>query len=325
LRHELGRLATESETLVAFDWNAITGALSFNKAGCQRFGVAPDSSIALSAFLTRVERADVGRLEENLNRILSGDSEKIDPFRVHDVNGDMVTLNGHGSVVVDSAGHRHVVGLQYDKAMRVRRRAADIMSAEEKAHQIKNILGVISGMAAMSQRTSASTGEFVSSFNSRLQILARCADLVATSQTGYLPITVFVSSITSASAGSGRVSVKSCGFGIDLDSCQMLAIAVHELSVNALRHGALNVVDGSVSVEFVPQDDGSLQFHWREVSSSFMEPDKVHKGFGWQVLTRAIAREFDTQPEISWNADGLSYRLSIPRERLLRFGDGNAN
>ena len=318
VEQEWGRLAMDAGAVITFDWNVATDVLSIDAAGKDLLGLSNEPAVCMSHYMSRVHHEDAGRLKSNLNSILCGETATIDELRIVTASGETVHLNGRCSVLTDADGHRHMVGIQFDCSPQARQGSAKLNPAEEKSHQIKNILGVISGIATMTQLTLAEPADFLASFNSRLQALAKSADHAAAAADGFMPLAGFVMSVAGAFAGGRKIEVDDCPCSIDADVCQIIAIAVHELTVNAVRHGAFSVPDGAVKVRFNALDDGSLRLVWQESRTGFAVPEDPRRGFGWQILTRVVAREFDTQPELEWTPDGLRYTLNIGADRLQR-------
>jgi two-component sensor histidine kinase len=321
IEQELGRQAMNAGAMITLDWNADTDAVSIDVAGQALFGLGNKPACTMAEIMSRIHHEDAGRFESNLHSILAGDAARIDAVRLAAPTGEPVNIHGHGSVLIDPDGHRHIVAILFDRAAPDHMDAGKLNPAEEKSHQIKNILGVISGIATMTHRTLESPAEFFSLFNSRLQALAKSADLAATSTNGFLPLTLFTASVAGAFAGGRKIDVGDCAFGFDANICQTLAIALHELTVNAVSHGAFSSPSGTTSVRFEELDDGSVRLVWQEKMDDFTAPEDPRQGFGWRMLTRAVAREFDTEPEIDWTSGGFRYAFTIAPDRLVRLTD----
>src|SRR5690606_9724949 len=108
--------------------------------------------------------------------------------------------------------------------------------ARELAHRVKNIYTVTQAIVLQSARSSDVDPDFARSVSDRLATLARAQDALLTS-----PIDrVSVKSIVEANLGHlGRVDVIGDGATIPGRSAPYLALALHELGTNAVKHGAL--------------------------------------------------------------------------------------
>lgn len=102
---------------------------------------------------------------------------------------------------------------------------------------------------------------------------------------------------------------------------QMFALAIHELTINAVEHGALGSPNGRVEVRWRVGDaepDMPLTLCW-------LEPDKradaqpSHAGFGTEVLTRMLSYSLKAETTITYAADGLRCTIRVPQaDRLGR-------
>ena len=96
---------------------------------------------------------------------------------------------------------------------------------------------------------------------------------------------------------------------------QVMALAIHELAVNAVEHGALGR-DGrlEVSWEVAPDGDGgilTLVLVWKERDVSGAAP-RARPGFGTEVLTRMLPYELKAGTTISDEPGGLRCTLRVP-------------
>ena len=80
------------------------------------------------------------------------------------------------------------------------------------------------------------------------------------------------------------------------EAAQNIGLAVHELSTNAAKYGALSVAEGRVKVAWscVNGNGGDELFHmhWIEAGGPEVVPPE-HKGFGQVVLEQLAARALE--------------------------------
>jgi two-component sensor histidine kinase len=93
-------------------------------------------------------------------------------------------------------------------------------------------------------------------------------------------------------------------------ACQPVALVLHELSTNALKHGALSRPGGRVAVHWTVDQDGAVaQLRWTETGGPpVVAPSR--KGMGSSLL--ASMRQLS--PDIAWHRDGVECRLTVPIE-----------
>ncbi|MFG6569927.1 hybrid sensor histidine kinase/response regulator, partial [Sulfitobacter sp. 1A13679] len=88
-----------------------------------------------------------------------------------------------------------------------------------------------------------------------------------------------------------------------------LAMALHELATNAVKHGALSVPTGGIDVSWQSTADGALELHWKEHGGPPVTKPE-HEGFGTQLLRRG-ALPPPHRVELCYLACGLEAHIHV--------------
>jgi two-component sensor histidine kinase len=127
---------------------------------------------------------------------------------------------------------------------------------------------------------SGSLEEFRTSFRDRLQALARVNGLLSRLNEGdritfneLIGAELAAHGLTEGSAREGRVRLNGPeNVRLRSSTVQTLALALHELATNALKHGALSRPDGLLSihwsVETIANEEPRLKVDWQEWRSN---------------------------------------------------------
>jgi two-component sensor histidine kinase len=91
---------------------------------------------------------------------------------------------------------------------------------------------------------------------------------------------------------------------------------LNELVTNALKHGALKGVEGSIDFSWLAVDDEIIRFKWTETSPNIGDTSAEHKGFGSQILGRIVPMDFQGEADREMFPTGLSYTVSARRDRV---------
>jgi two-component sensor histidine kinase len=96
-------------------------------------------------------------------------------------------------------------------------------------------------------------------------------------------------------------------------------MAFHELSTNALKHGALSVDTGRIDVTWTISEDVPPTFKivWQERGGPAPK-SKSKSGFGKLVLEKLMPAAVEGTAEIIGEADGIKWTLSAPLDRVTR-------
>ena len=135
--------------------------------------------------------------------------------------------------------------------------------AGELDHRVKNLLAVIQSVARQSARKTTSLDAFLKTFTGRLKAMASAHELLtATRWRG-----AFLRDVVAAELGGlapGQIDAGGPELYLTPRAASAVALALHELAANALRHGALSEERGRVTVQWSAPSTGGFVLDWRE-------------------------------------------------------------
>jgi two-component sensor histidine kinase len=193
----------------------------------------------------------------------------------------------------------------------------------ELQHRTRNLLTVAGTIADNTMKKSSSFADFRSSYQDRLQSLARVQSLLFRQQRGEGRVTfdelIQVELVAqSIDVGEGGRVTLDGPKGVELLSgtVQTLAMAVHELITNAIKYGALKQLNGHLTIhwrEETSQQTGEPWLHidWKE--SGVEVPTSVGgTGQGRELIERALPYQFGALTTYALEADGVHCIISLP-------------
>lgn len=187
---------------------------------------------------------------------------------------------------------------------------------DELNHRVKNTLATVQALAAHTARTATSAEDFRTRFEPRLMALSAAHDRLTRNDWRGANLADIVSGELSAHEIPGAASCKGPDIILPPRVSLSLSMALHELSTNALKYGALSVPGGQVEVWWDVKHNRSsafpagLELNWKETGGPAVTPP-ASEGFGSRLL-RATAAELKGVLKIDWERTGLEWRLSIP-------------
>lgn len=200
-------------------------------------------------------------------------------------------------------------------AERARTEARRALLIGELNHRVKNTLAVVQSLAAQTSRGAPDLPSFATAFQARLLALARAHDLLTRRDWEGASMDAVVRAAVE-SCGPGRVEFRGGGApGVLLSPAQALtlALALHELATNALRHGALSTPGGRVAVSCGPDpaERGAQRLEWAERNGPPIPAPPGRKGFGLRLLERGLAGQAGMEAETRFDLQGLrcAFRL----------------
>jgi two-component sensor histidine kinase len=201
-------------------------------------------------------------------------------------------------------------------ARRVRADTKQALLLAELNHRVKNTLAVVQSLAAQTARGAADLPAFLGSFQARLFALARAHDLLSREQWEGAALNAVVrAALDPLAVDEACVDLSGCASAIVLPptSAVALTMALHELATNALKHGALSVAKGRVSIACeTARDDGTQVVEWVERGGPPIAGLPVRRGFGLRLLGRGLASEASIGVDIRFEPEGVRCTLRLP-------------
>jgi len=110
--------------------------------------------------------------------------------------------------------------------------------------------------------------------------------------------------------GQGRIRINGPNVLISPNDALSIGLALHELLTNAVRYGALSAESGHVDISWNIAGE-AIQVHWEEHGGpDVTEPAK--RGFGLNLIERALAQELGSPISIAFQPSGLRCQFTIP-------------
>jgi len=116
-------------------------------------------------------------------------------------------------------------------------------------------------------------------------------------------------------AFKGRVRVAVPRMGVGETAATNLALVLHELATNSVKHGALSTPTGLLDVGCLVEGEDAV-IAWTERGGPAVVAPTADKGFGNKLLNRVVEGHFHGKAAYDWHPDGLVVRLTLPMKRL---------
>ncbi|MEO3433263.1 PAS domain S-box protein [Inquilinus sp. CAU 1745] len=198
------------------------------------------------------------------------------------------------------------------------RRRADVhrrILIRELNHRVKNTLAVIQSIASQTLGHAATIEDARAAFESRLINLAKAHDLLTRENwTGANLADLVSDTVEPLSGGEDRFRIEGPAVQLVPASALAISMALHELSTNAAKYGALSREDGKVELRWKIESNGEaprLKLRWEESGGpKVVEPKR--KGFGSRLIERALAAELGGEVRVSYEPAGVVCTIDAP-------------
>jgi two-component sensor histidine kinase len=183
-------------------------------------------------------------------------------------------------------------------------------------HRIRNTLAVVQSLLGSTARTTSSMEAFYRSFSARIASLAKTQTILTEDYWQTAPLREMLENELRAFLllKPGQISLRGPRVDVTADLAVPLGMALHELTSNAARHGALSVPQGRLEVIWdLKEVDGQrkLSLEWHEFGGPPV-PEPTRKGFGSTLLERVLAKQVNADVQVRYDAHGLTFRMEAP-------------
>ncbi|HEY0441108.1 MAG TPA: HWE histidine kinase domain-containing protein [Xanthobacteraceae bacterium] len=185
----------------------------------------------------------------------------------------------------------------------------------ELNHRVKNMLAVVTGIAAQTARNSRSIAAFSEKFMARLASLGRAHTLLTARNWQSTPLNRLMEELLApyAEPEDGHVSIAGPRVSLLPKSALAMSMILHELVTNATKFGALSVPEGRLAVEWsvVPGDPDRVRLNWRETGlQGLAKPRRT--GFGTRMIEASVRHELGGTVAVTYAPVGIRYELEFP-------------
>ena len=198
----------------------------------------------------------------------------------------------------------------------------DLMA--EVNHRSRNLLAVAQAIARSGVANAKTVQEFQERFSERLLGLAASQDLLTDRNWRGVPLEFLVRAQTARCREKNLVSGGPQVL-LNPNATQTLGLALRELCDNALKHGAFSKAGGEVSLLWRINDgeaEPTLEMIWHERGRPHVKPATTF-GFGRVVIERLTAAGLNASSILSFEPDGVIWRLIAPLKDVVKTGTGD--
>lgn len=190
----------------------------------------------------------------------------------------------------------------------------DILN-KELSHRMKNTFAMVHAIATQTLRKIPEK-QPVTAFLDRLHALSTAHDVLLQQSWTAADIGAVVRGTIDTLSQADRFDTSGPPVNLSDRATLSIALLLHELTVNALKHGSLSNDSGRVRINWTVSgagDDGELALHWRESGGPPVQ-EPTHKGFG----SRLIQLGFGTgTSELRYRPSGFEAEFEAPLAQVL--------
>lgn len=315
--------AVEAAGVAHWAWNVDDDRFTMDERGFRLWGLPWCETVTFEQLSQNIHPADRDRVRAAFaaTRAVLGPYES--DFRI--MLGEEVrwiAARGQGEDV--GIVGRTMFGIFLDVTGRKQAEEGHELLAGEMSHRVKNLLAIAAGLTEITSRTTTSTGEMARELIQRLTALGRAHDLVRPLPTGQGSaallgdlLSILLAPYDDLGAFSGRIRVAVERMGVGEAAATSLAMVVHELATNSLKHGSLSSDTGTLDVSTRSSGD-DISLIWMERGGPPVKAPPKAEGFGSKLMRHTVYRQLRGTIEHDWSEGGLVATVHLNRAKLNR-------
>jgi two-component system, chemotaxis family, CheB/CheR fusion protein len=325
------RLAMHAVAGLIYDWDIHTDRTYRSERLERLIGVQPEATDHTWRWLKdRMHPDDLAALLPQLDAMLEGDATSYAfEYRLRHAEGHWVHVWDRGCIQRDAGGRAvRAVGSNSDITERKRNEERQSLLMAELDHRVRNILASITAITRQTRAEGRSIDDFVRILSGRIEAMGRAHSLLSQSrwEGARLQLLLDQELARYRRAEADPVSITGEHVVLRPKAAQSLAVALHELTTNAVRHGALSTEQGRVDIAWrlaADEAEAALHLEWRERGGPPVATASAD-GFGTLVLRRMLAHDLGAAVDLAYAQDGLVCRIALPARHIVgvnRAGD----
>jgi len=312
------RLASEAAGFGTYDYRVSAGELYWSPSLRRIAGMDDEKPLTREMILGVVHADDRALLAQHIQGYSSDEDHRTIEFRIVRPDGSVRWLLDRGQAIPAARPSRNgwrVIGTVVDITERKLAEERQRLLMAELDHRVKNTLSNVSAVAHLSSHRAASVGSFVQALDGRIQAMSQAHALLARGAWAGTDLRELVNEVLSPFLTRAKDNIRIDGEAVWLlpELTQSLALTMHELATNALKHGALSTATGHVSISWRLAGGtapAQLQFSWRERAGPPVARPTT-QGFGLTVL-KAAASDVGAVADCRFERGGFEYSLRGP-------------
>jgi len=320
-RPEHLRLAIDAACVALWSWHVDSDRFTMDERAFELWGLPWAEEVAFEELSTHIHPADRDRVRAAFaaTRSVAGPYE-VD-FRIL-LEDDVRWISARGQGADEGILDGVMFGIFLDVTGRKQAEEGHELLAGEMSHRVKNLLAIATGLTQISSRSVATSAEMAKELTARLTSLGRAHDLVRPlpNQEGKAALlgdllSVLLAPYDDQGAFAGRIRVAVPRMGVGERTATTLALVMHELATNSVKHGALSVEVGVLDISSTA-DERDVSIIWAETGGPPVEGTPVMSGFGSKMIARGLSHDLDGSITYDWQATGLVATLRLRKDRL---------
>jgi PAS domain S-box-containing protein len=309
--------ALSSGRMGAWEWDIGSGAVIWSPNLEAIHGLEPGGfGGGFEDFKREIHPEDLPTVLARIQEALEARSDYQSVYRMRRADGETRYMEAFGRLVLDRDGKpSKLAGVCMDVTERKEAEEQRDLLVAELSHRVKNTLATVVSIAQQSFSNDQTVEDARHAFSARIKALGQTHGRLAETNWSGVSLETMLLDEFAPYRRDDSPNVRVSGPPVSLNPKQALTLgmAIHELTTNAAKHGALSTKGGCVDVAWEIAG-GELVIHWTEQGGPQVAQPK-RSGFGRLLLERALAADVKGKVHMDFAESGLRCDIVVPLGR----------
>jgi two-component sensor histidine kinase len=184
----------------------------------------------------------------------------------------------------------------------------------ELQHRVRNMLAIIRSIFSRTVDSGGSLEDVADHFRGRLDAVAQLQSLYAMQAPAAADFEQMIrDELQPFQFGDDpRISINGPDIRLDLDVAQLMGLALHELTTNSIKFGALSGDNESGLAIRWSSTGQMMRFEWLETGVPVIAPAPLHRGFGREFIEQALPYQLGATTSFVLRPGGVFCSIALP-------------
>lgn len=184
-------------------------------------------------------------------------------------------------------------------------------------HRVASVVALTRFVSRHTAKNSDTLEQYALHLDTRLEAIARLqSTLMRDPQAGVDLATIVTDKLLAyALHESERIHVAGPAVRLRGEAADLLCLAIHELVMNAVEHGAFAVPLGRLAVTWTVESaagGGVARIEWLETGASIVQTPRRRTGFGTELIERTLHQQLGVTASFEFGQNGVRCTMAVP-------------
>lgn len=307
-------LTLEAGKVGSWVWDIRTGEIACNDTFRRMYELPESGAVQVAHVLEATHPSDRAAVQAGIEASLNDGVDYSAEARVA-ASGRWLTMRGR--VYQRDTEGRALIMMGASIDITESKQSADQtrLLLRELNHRVKNTLAMIQSVARQTIRQNPDPQAFIEAFSGRLRTISDAHVLLADRDWSGVQLYEVIASQLGPNflTNPDRAEVSGSDVTLPADHALGLGLILHELTTNAMRHGAWSGDEGIVSIRWDVKTtpERGLALNWRELGGPPVGAPGEY-GLGARLIERSLSKVLESEVKLDFRPEGVVADVWLP-------------